>query len=339
MRRFLLVFLALCLFMTAFPAFAEEAGGRRSRGEVEIIDEELEGEGEAEQFEGDEVVFDPDEEILLDEVEINDAFEKLDSVHNILLIGLDSRGSSISGRSDTMMLLSVDVEKKTIKLVSFLRDTYVEIPGNKNNRLNSAYVFGGFDLLAKTLQKNFGVKPDAYVAINLAGLVNVIDQLGGVDVDVPASKVDRVNAVIYWYNIQVLGLKNERDGFLKHGGMQHLNGKQAEAWARYRHSESDFQRSARQRQLIEILYGKINQMSTTELMTFAMDNIYLVKTNLSLSDIVTMAPAVLALKNAEIKQMQIPIDGGYSFKTISGMSVLVPDRQANVNALKKFMAQ
>lgn len=331
MRKIIWFFLALCIALTA-------AAEGRDRGSVEILNEEIEDEYE-EEFGGDDVVLDPFEELMLDEVTITDAFDKLDSVHNILLLGMDSRGTSVSGRTDTMMLLSVDVDKKTIKLVSFLRDTYVEIPGNKNNRLNSAYVIGGFDLLAKTLQKNFGVKPDAYVAINLAGLVDVIDQLGGVDVDVPASKIDRVNAVIYWYNIQVLGSKNERQGFLTHGGMQHLNGKQAEAWARYRHSESDFQRSARQRQLIQILFGKISEMSVPQLISFAMDNMYLVKTNLSASDIITLAPAVLALKNAEITELQIPLSSAYTAQTISGMSVLVPDRQTNVNALRKFLEE
>lgn len=335
MRRFFSLLLVLALMFTSF-AFAEEesASPRRGRGDVEIVNEEIEGE-----FEGEDngIVLDPDEELLLDEVTIVNAFETLDNVRNILLIGLDSRSSAVTGRSDTMMLLTVDIEKKTIKLTSFLRDTYVEIPGQKNNRLNSAYVFGGYDLLAKTLYKNFGVKPDAYVAINLSGLVNVIDQLGGVYVDVPSNKIDRVNAVIYWYNQQVLDLKNTRDGFLTKGGYQKLTGKQAEAWARYRYSESDFQRSARQRQLIQMIFDKITEMSVAELGTFAMKNVSLVKTNLSIGDIISLAPAVLALKDAEIQELQIPLSNAYHSETISGMSVLVPNRQKNVDALREFL--
>ena len=339
MRRMLAWLLIVCT-LTACLAFSEEEGSsRRGRGTVEIIDDEIEGEFEDE-FGGNEdaVVFEPFEELTLDDITLNTAFDTLDNVRNILLLGVDSR-SGISGRTDTMMLLSVNIEKRTIKLVSFLRDTYVEIPGNKNNRLNSAYVFGGFDLLARTLEKNFGVKPDAYIMINLAGLVDVIDQLGGVYVDVPANKIDRINAVIYWYNKQVLGLNNPRVGYVTKGGYQRLDGRQAEAWARYRYSESDFQRSERQRKLIQLVYEKISQMSVVEMTAFAMKNIKLVKTNISLQDMIDLAPAVLALKDSEIQQMHVPVNGGYTSQRISGMAVLVPDRQKNINALRKFFAQ
>ncbi len=339
MRKLISLLLVL-VFVFSAVSYAEEApAGRRDRGDVEIVDEEIEGEDEIEEFEDEGFIMDPDEEILLDEVTINTAFETLDGVSNILLLGLDSRSSKVTGRSDTIMLLTVDIEHKTIKLTSFLRDTYVEIPGQKNNRLNSAYVFGGYDLLAKTLYKNFGVMPDAYVAVNLSGLVSIIDQLGGVYVDVSSSKVDRINAVIYWYNQQVLGLSNTKDGYLKKGGYQKLTGKQAEAWARYRYSESDFQRSARQRQLIQLIFNEITKMSVTELGAFAMKNVSLVKTNLSISDIIALAPAVLALKDAEIQELQIPLSNAYTARTISGMNVLVPDRQKNVNAIRAFLTK
>ena len=336
MKRLLSILLILCLTFSV-------SGVSEGRGTPELNEntDELDALIEEEQFLTDEdsVVFDPEEELMLDEFTLNTAFDTLDNTRNILLLGLDSRSSSISGRTDTIILLNIDIENRKIKIVSFLRDTYVEIPGKKNNRLNSAYVFGGFDLLADTLYKNFGVRADAYVAVNLAGLVDVIDQLGGIDVDIPENKIARVNAVIYWYNIQVLKLKNERDGFLTKGGYQHLNGKQAESWARYRYSESDFERSARQRQLMELLYKKICQMSAGEMISFALNNIGLVKTNISISDLKNLVPAVLALKDSEISGIQIPLRGKYKSEKISGMNVLVPDRQANVSELRKFLAE
>ena len=335
MRSTTAILLMICLLLSCF-AFAENGG----RGTPVMEDNEIEGEYDDEFYgEDDVVVYDPSEELKLDDVTIDNSLTALDSVKNILLLGVDSRSSSISGRTDTMMLLSVDINAQKIRLVSFMRDMYVEIPNNKNNRLNAAYVFGGYDLLARTLEKNFGVKPDAYVVINLSGLVDIIDQLGGVYVDVPDKRVDRVNAVIYWYNQQVLGMSemNAKQGYLTHGGYQLLNGKQAEAWARYRYSEDDFQRSARQRQLIMLLFDKIKDMSTSELGAFAMKNMGIVKTNLSLADLIALAPSVLLLKDAEIEQMQIPVKGTYEHKTISGMSVLVPDRQANIRALRTFL--
>ena len=340
MRRFLSLLLALVLLMGVMPAQGEEAP---HRGAVQIVDEAIEGEdGTAEDAEGglfddDNWVEDPLEEILFDDQLITDAFDKLDGMRNILLLGVDSRTGSISGRTDTMILLSVDIEGNVIKMTSFLRDTYVSIPGYKNNRLNAAYVYGGFDLLAATFEENFGIRPDAYVAVNLSGLTRVIDELGGVYVDVNSKKIDRINAVIYWYNKQVLNLNNLRDGYLTKGGRQKLTGKQAEAWARYRYSESDMQRAERQRQLISIIFEEICKMSLSELVSFAMDNIDLVKTNLGISDIISLAPAVLAMRDAEIRELQIPVSGGYKSQTVSGMSVLVPNRQKNANALAEFL--
>ena len=340
MRRFLSLLLALVRLMGVMPAQGEEAP---RRGAVQILDEAIEGEdGTAEDAEGglfddDNWVEDPLEEILFDDQLITDAFDKLDGMRNILLLGVDSRTGSISGRTDTMILLSVDIEGNVIKMTSFLRDTYVSIPGKKNNRLNAAYVYGGFDLLAATFEENFGIRPDAYVAVNLSGLTRVIDELGGVYVDVISKKIDRINAVIYWYNKQVLNLNNLRDGYLTKGGRQKLTGKQAEAWARYRYSESDMQRAERQRQLISIIFEEICKMSLSELVSFAMDNIDLVKTNLGISDIISLAPAVLAMRDAEIRELQIPVSGGYKSQTVSGMSVLVPNRQKNANALAEFL--
>lgn len=342
MRRWISLLLALTLLIGVVPVQGEEAS---RRAPVQVVDEAIEGEDdapedvEADLLDDDNWVEDPLEEILFDDQLITDAFDKLDGMRNILLLGVDSRTSSFSGRTDTMILLSVDIEGNLIKMTSFLRDTYVSIPGYKNNRLNAAYVYGGFDLLAATFEENFGIRPDAYVIVNLSGLTRVIDELGGVYVDVDSKKIDRINAVIYWYNKQVLDLSNLRDGYLTKGGLQKLTGKQAEAWARYRYSESDMQRAERQRQLISIIFEQICTMSLSELMSFAMDNIDLVKTNLGISDIISLAPAVLALRDAEIRELQIPISGGYKSQTISGMSVLVPDRQKNANALAEFLKE
>lgn len=342
MRRLISLLLALTLLIGVVPVQGEEAS---RRAPVQVVDEAIEGEDdapedvEADLLDDDNWVEDPLEEILFDDQLITDAFDKLDGMRNILLLGVDSRTSSFSGRTDTMILLSVDIEGNLIKMTSFLRDTYVSIPGYKNNRLNAAYVYGGFDLLTATFEENFGIRPDAYVIVNLSGLTRVIDELGGVYVDVDSKKIDRINAVIYWYNKQVLDLSNLRDGYLTKGGLQKLTGKQAEAWARYRYSESDMQRAERQRQLISIIFEQICTMSLSELMSFAMDNIDLVKTNLGISDIISLAPAVLALRDAEIRELQIPISGGYKSQTISGMSVLVPDRQKNANALAEFLKE
>lgn len=366
-KKFTAFFLALIMMLSPLCAYSEEESGRR--GGVTIYDIPIEeddfstagintasGESNAEitpaeekneeeTFEDilteenpdDAIVYDPVEEYLYNGDEITEALDMLDGIRNILLLGVDSRSGKIEGRTDTMILLTVDIENKVIKLTSFLRDLYVEIPGYKNNRMNSAFVFGGFPLLQKTFEKNFGVKPDAYIAVNLSGLTKIIDALGGVYVDVDAKKIPRINAVIYWYNKQVLNLTNLTNGYITKGGYQKLTGKQAEAWARYRYSESDYQRSARQRQLISLIFDEVKEMSLKELVSFALENASLIQTNLTINEILSLAPAVLAMGDAEIKEFRIPIDNGSTSQKISGMSVLVPDRKKNANALKEFL--
>lgn len=368
MKRFISLFLALVLVFLSVPVFAEETApsrggvtifntpieednfetapinGAKNENEAESdpVTPEKKNEGSLEEILAEEnpddlIVYDPVEEYLYNGDEITEALDMLDGMKNILLLGVDSRTGKIEGRTDTMILLTVDIKGQVIKLTSFLRDLYVEIPGYKNNRLNSAYVFGGWPLLQKTFEKNFGVKPDAYVAVNLSGLTKIIDALGGVYVDVDAKKIDRINAVIYWYNKQVLNLTNLNHGYITKGGYQKLTGKQAEAWARYRYSESDYQRSARQRQLISIIFDEIKKMNLKELVSFALNHADLIETNLTITEIVSLAPAVLALGEAEIQEFRIPIDNGSTSQKISGMSVLVPDRKKNANALKEFL--
>ena len=154
MRSAISLLLALCLLFSSC-ALAD-------RGTPDVVNDEIEDEFK-DLFDDEEnaVVYDPFEELPLDDVTIDNSLNALSNVKNILLLGVDSRGSGITGRTDTMMLLSVDVNRHTIRLVSFMRDLYVEIPGNKSNRMNAAYVFGGYDLLAKTIEKNFGIRPDA----------------------------------------------------------------------------------------------------------------------------------------------------------------------------------
>ena len=224
------------------------------------------------------VVYDPEEEESLDDLtqsyaENADALEAVGGMTNILLIGLDARPGETTGRSDTMILLTLDAEHNCIKLTSFMRDLYVEIPGRKNNRLNAAYVFGGPELLMKTMKKNFGIEVDHYVAVNFSILADVIDQLGGLVIDVPEKYLPRINAVIYQDNL-VLGLP-DTDGYIQEAGEQLLTGKQAQAYARYRYGtpDGDFGRTVRQREVVLKCLEKIKSLSMTELVQLAINNL------------------------------------------------------------------
>ena len=267
-----------------------------------------------------------------------EALRRVDEMRHILLLGIDARPGEPTGRSDTMVIVTLDAKDRVIKLTSLMRDLYVEIPGRKNNRLNAAYVFGGPELLMQTIEANFGVHIENYVAVNFSMLASLIDQIGGIEVEIESAYyVDRINAVIREDN-RVLGLAPE-DGFLKAPGRQTLTGKQAQAYARYRYGtgDGDFGRTARQREVLQKIFAKLSEKSALELGGLAVANLGKVTTNLDLDDVLALIPAVPDMRGSRIEQLRIPVDGGYSAQTVSGMAVLVPDRTVNKQAIVDFL--
>ena len=123
-----------------------------------------------------------------------------DGVTNILLIGNDSRENGEDGRSDAMILLSISTKTKTIQMISLLRDTYVEIPGHDGNRLNAAYAFGGPKLLMETIEENFQIPVSHYVLVNFEAFANLVDAVGGVDLELTSEEVEYVNGYLVEYN-------------------------------------------------------------------------------------------------------------------------------------------
>jgi len=282
---------------------------------------------------------------LMSELNVDDAnaLDQVNKMTHILLIGIDARPGQKTGRSDTMMLLTIDAAHQSLKLTSFMRDLYVEIPGEKNNRLNSSYYFGGPKLLLKTLKKNFGVKVDYYAAVNFSLLADLIDQIGGLTLTIgDETQMDNINKVIMEDNVVLKKAYPDKgiettDNLLTKTGEQLLNGRQAQAYARYRKDSDDFERTERQREVILKVIEAMKGMSMMDLGKLALDNLDQVTTNLTVSDILRLAPAVFQLKDTKVKQLRIPMDHTFEIKTISDMSVLVPDRAKNAKALAKFL--
>lgn len=352
-RSFICVALVLALVLALGCTVPAEsyAPGRPVLSQLSATAEESSGDYEYDEFEEeflddgeDDVVMDPDEEMqflddLTRELEENKDVDAINGMINILLIGLDARPNQKTGRSDTMILMTLDNDHNCIKLTSFMRDLYVEIPGRSNNRLNAAYVFGGAELLMKTLEKNFGVTVDYYVAVDFSTLADVIDQLGGLTITVEDKYVKRVNAVIKEDN-KVLGI-DVNDGLLKEGGEQVLTGKQAQAYARYRYGDSqgDFGRTVRQREVIMKCMDKVKDMSMVDLVGLAVNNLDKVSTDMSLADMISLAPVALSLRDSEVRQLRIPMDGAYKSQKVSGMAVLVPNRKKILKEISSFILE
>ena len=138
---------------------------------------------------------------------------------NFLLVGRDAHGEGENGRSDSMMLCSVDTGANTVTLISFLRDMYVSIPGYRDNRLNAAYSMGGSELLIAALEENFGVSVDVSLEIDFEGFVGLIDKLGGVEITLTREEASHLNSGHGW------SLRE---------GANHLDGEQALSYSRIR---------------------------------------------------------------------------------------------------------
>jgi len=260
----------------------------------------------------------------------------IEGIRNILLVGVDARPGEKKSRSDTMMILTIDGKNNKIRLTSLMRDLYVAIPGYGNNRINAAWVYGEAELLKKTIEENFGLVIDEYVSVDLRVLIDVIDLLGGLTLNVETKKqMNAINGVIDAYNYQFREPTN--DGLLTRTGEQLMNGKQVQAYARYRKIDSDIHRTARQREVLTKLFDKLQTKSIFELTKIASTVLGRMETNLTLSDVVSLIPVVYGMKDADFEQMNIPADVTYQNKTVRGMSVLVADMEVCRAKLAEFI--
>ncbi|MBE5805038.1 MAG: LytR family transcriptional regulator [Clostridiales bacterium] len=257
-----------------------------------------------------------------------------DNTYTILLVGSDAYDDDNRGRSDTTILVQVDGESKTVRMASFLRDMYVKIPGKGSNRINASYIWGGHELLRKTLETNFGVTADAYVEVNFERLVKVIDAIGGVEVEVSEAERQQVNSILKFYN-EKIGDRVE-DQLLQESGLVNLTGKQALCYSRIRKIDSDHQRTGRQRKVLEAAFQKVTQLSMAEISLLILQNMDAVQTDLSLTDAIDLIPLALRCKNATFETLTIPVSGAYTSTTIDGMAVLRPNLKKNQQALKEF---
>lgn len=241
-------------------------------------------------------------------------------VKNILLLGID--GNSNQGRSDTMIIVSIDRLTRQIKLTSLLRDLYVTIPGHGHNRLNAAYAFGGASLLMQTIECNFRIKIDKYICVNFESFESIISTIGGVNIDLTDAEAAYINKYI--------------PGSLK-SGTQRLNGAQAVFYARIRKIGTDFGRTSRQRTLLEALMNECKSMKISELIDLAELISPNLDTNISRLSLSATAIEGISCWFNSIQECSIPVKDGYTSKMIEGMSVLVPDLEKNCTVLHEFI--
>ncbi|MBQ8823826.1 MAG: LCP family protein, partial [Ruminococcus sp.] len=256
-------------------------------------------------------------------------------VDNILIIGTDSRDlTEDSGRSDSMILLSLNSNTNEIYMTSFLRDVYVDINNYGSGKLNSAYSYGGAELLMDTIESNYNIKIDDYVTVSFAACANIIDAVGGVELELSDDEADAVNEILISEVNELMGDGRE-DDLLSEGGTQKLNGKQALSYSRIRYvGNADFERTSRQRIVMSQVMKKAskNPVSLCRILFSALPEM---STNMSVFKLYGYSfRAPVALLFDDIVQQRIPADDTFHGDTRDGEDVLITTFEENQLILK-----
>ena len=266
----------------------------------------------------------PPEEVIMDEPA--EIIEKPDHIYNILLIGQDARPGQGRQRSDSMILCTINTEKKTLMMTSFLRDTYVDIPDFRDrtfedNRLNACYAFGGVELLNNAMELNFGIEIDHNIEVDFAGFERIVNTLGGVYIYLTQAEANVVGG-----------------GAIE--GMNLLNGAQALTYSRIRKLDSDFGRTNRQRTVLLSMFDSIRRLNPDQISSLVNVLLTMVTTDMTNTDIVKyVVEFVPLLPDLQITTQHIPAVGTYTGAMVRGMSVLIPDLEANREILRETLGK
>lgn len=269
------------------------------------------------------------------EIELPDAVMFDADIENVLLIGSDRRSMKETGRSDAMMLVTIDRKHKKIKMISFLRDLYIKIPGKYGTKLNSAYSVGGVDLLKQTIEANLGISVDKYIIVDFNAFKTVVNKIGklngkgGIKITVTASEAR------YMCSHEKYGLFPR---FSKGKGTYYMNGAEALNYARIRKIDSDFGRTKRQRKVLTEIITELKDLKTMDLISIAYACLEYVTTDFTKGELVGLVTEAADIMNYETKQISIPIKGSYSVQHMSnGNEVLAANLNVNSKELIKFI--
>lgn len=240
---------------------------------------------------------------------------------NILLLGSDQRVGDPSFRTDTIILATINPGLQTVSLTSFPRDLYIPIPGWTNNRINTVFNLGGFQLMQQTFAYNFGIKPDHYIMVNFSAFTRIIDSLEGVEVNVAQKLTDH---------------RDQKGRFTVKSGINLMDGETALWYVRSRYTSSDFDRTRRQQEVIRALFDRLISLDTVTKIP-EMYDIYqdTVMTDLRLKDITPLLPLGLKIRDTDRIQNYY-IGQGQVFRYIvpmSGADVLLPNQYAVMDVI------
>ncbi|WP_301109664.1 LCP family protein [Sporosarcina sp.] len=243
---------------------------------------------------------------------------------NVLLIGNDARADEEEARSDALMIGHYNQDTNEVKLVSLMRDTYVEVPEYGMQKLNAAFFLGGPELVRKTIKQNFDVDVQYYAIVNFEGFSKIVDVIApdGIEVDIPYPMSHGINMTL-------------------EPGEQHLNGDQLLGYVRFRHDiHSDFGRVKRQQEALSKLKDEAISMNTLFNLPKLLGVIDpYIDTNVDGKTLFTIGKGMLTGgKSKDLETMRIPAEGTYKDLRVRAGEVLDINREENKRLLKEFLS-
>ena len=256
-----------------------------------------------------------------------------DDVKNIALYGLDTRGHDSIGRTDAIIILSIDRKNNAIKMASIARDTSIQYQNGKRDKITHAWAYGGAELAVKTLNYNFDLDITDYVTVNFYQFADIIDYIGGVEIDVSEAEMAVMNREHIPY-AQSIGIDTK---LLTHAGLQKLDGGQALSYARDRDMGGDIARGGRQREVLTAMFEaakKMNPFKYPKLVEMVLEQC---KTTLDSSEMLSIGMWAVT-KGPEIMSIGFPNDEGKATgQRINGTSHVVYDLEKATEVLHDFI--
>ena len=259
-------------------------------------------------------------------------------IENILLIGLDGTNDKLPKRSDTMIILTIDKLNKSLKLTSLARDTLVKIPGRGEEKLTHAYAYGQEELLMQTINENFDLDIKDYAVVNFKSFIDIVDIIGGVDINVNEKEIHHLNEVIKeCYGVNHEDTKNIE--YITSSGNHNLNGYQALAYARIRKLDTIYKRDERQRLILTNIAHKLSDVSISKYPQIAKSILRHIKVNITFNKIIDLAFIAHELASYDISQLEFPISEYREEGRIGekGTYVVKWDKNKNIELLHQFI--
>lgn len=259
-----------------------------------------------------------------------------DHVVNILLLGEEKIDSgNARGRTDLIMIATLDTQQRIVKLTSIMRDILVAIPGHTDDRINSVYSKGGIELLKEVIALNFEIVPDGYMLVDFESFEEIINKLDGVTIELSAEEAEYLNTTNYISNPIYRNVSP---------GLNKMNGNQALGYCRVRHVPTidnvyaDFGRTSRQRVVLNAIFEKMKSKNLFQLAIIANSCLPLVETDLSASQISDYMEKAVESKITNFVQMRIPVNGSFTDATYNGIPDLIQiNFPENIKQLHEFI--